>query len=103
MKWSDGFVIQPGQFYAVRVPKPGERSEIMGITGNGEGFVIVRFRDAKLGGFRTLCLTATNPRISSSSRIGSPSRIPTASSTWCNNRVSRRRRLRRRACRSKRR
>ncbi len=61
VKWSDGFVIQPGQFYAVRVPKPGERSEIMGITGNGEGFVIVRFRDAKLGGFRTLRLTATNP------------------------------------------
>ena len=61
VKWSDGFVIQPGQFYAVRVPKPGEASEIMGITGNGEGFVIVRFRDAKLGGFRTLRLTATNP------------------------------------------
>ncbi|HEY4311299.1 MAG TPA: hypothetical protein VGN12_17755 [Pirellulales bacterium] len=61
VKWSDGFVIQPGQFYAVRVPKPGEKSEIMGLTGNGEGFVIVRFRDAKLGGFRTLRLTATNP------------------------------------------
>ena len=61
VKWSDGFVIQPGQFYAVRVPKPGEKSEIMGLTGNGEGFVIVRFRDSKLGGFRTLRLTATNP------------------------------------------
>jgi hypothetical protein len=61
VKWSDGFVIQPGQFYAVRVPKAGEKSEIMGLTGNGEGFVIVRFRDAKLGGFRTLRLTATNP------------------------------------------
>lgn len=60
VKWSDGFVIQPGQFYAVRVPRPGERAEIMGLSGNGQGFVIVRFKDAKLGGFRTLRLTATN-------------------------------------------
>jgi hypothetical protein len=60
VKWSDGFVIQPGQFYAVRVPHPGERRDIMGLTGNGQGFVIVRFKDPKLGGFRTLRLTATN-------------------------------------------
>jgi hypothetical protein len=60
VKWSDGFVIQPGQFYAVRVPRPGERRDIMGLTGNGQGFVIVRFKDPKLGGYRTLRLTATN-------------------------------------------
>ncbi|HVU86130.1 MAG TPA: hypothetical protein VHD36_02340 [Pirellulales bacterium] len=60
VKWSDGFVIQPGKFYAVRVPRPGERSDIMGLSGNGQGFVIVRFKDPKLGGFRTLRLTATN-------------------------------------------
>jgi hypothetical protein len=61
VKWTDGYVIQPGKFHSVRVPRPGDRDDIMGVTGNGEGFVIVRFREAKLGGFMTLRLTATNP------------------------------------------
>jgi len=61
VKWTDGIVIQPGKFFSVRVPRAGERTDIMGITGNGEGFVIVRFREPKLGGFMTLRLTATNP------------------------------------------
>lgn len=60
-KWTDGYVIQPGKYYSVRVPRPGTRSEIMGITGNGEGFVIVRYREPKFNGFMTLRLSAVNP------------------------------------------
>jgi len=61
VKWTDGYVIQPGKFFSVRTPRAGERTDIMGITGNGEGFVIVRFREPKLGGFMNLRLTAKNP------------------------------------------
>ncbi len=60
-KWTDGFVIQPGKYYSVRAPRAGERSEIMGITGNGDGFVIVRYREPKFNAFMTLRLTAVNP------------------------------------------
>ena len=61
VKWTDGFVVQPGKFFSVKVPQTREQSDIMGISGNGEGFVIVRFREPTLGGFMTLRLPATNP------------------------------------------
>ncbi len=35
--------VPPGKFFAVKVPKQGESTEIQGITGNGRGFVIVRY------------------------------------------------------------
>ncbi len=60
VKWTDGYVIQPEQFHAVRVPKANERTDVMGITGNGKGFVIVRYREPRLGGFMNVRLTATN-------------------------------------------
>jgi hypothetical protein len=61
VKWTDGYVVQPGNFFSVKVPRAGERDDIMGISGNGQGFVIVRFREPTLGGFMTLRLPATNP------------------------------------------
>jgi hypothetical protein len=61
VKWTDGYVVQPGKFFSVKVPTTGQRDDILGISGNGQGFVIVRFREPTLGGFMTLRLPATNP------------------------------------------
>jgi hypothetical protein len=63
VSWTDNYVVEPGKYFSIQVPKPEERSsDFIGITGNGKGHVIVRYREAKLGGSLTLRLPATNPQ-----------------------------------------
>ncbi len=59
--WTENYTVPAGKFYAVKTPKPGETTEIQGITGNGRGYVIIRHRDPVLGGYLTVRLPATNP------------------------------------------
>ena len=59
--WTENYSIPPGKFFAVKAPKPGETTDIQGITGNGRGFVIIRHREPVLGGFLTVRLPALNP------------------------------------------
>jgi len=59
--WTENYSIPAGKFYAVKTPKPGETTEIQGITGNGRGYVIIRHRDPVLAGYLTVRLPATNP------------------------------------------
>jgi hypothetical protein len=59
--WTDGYVVQPGKYIAIKAPRPGETTEIQGLTGNGRGYVIIRHREPVLGGYMTLRLPAQNP------------------------------------------
>jgi hypothetical protein len=59
--WTDGYVVQPDKYMVIRAPRPGETTEIQGLTGNGRGYVIIRHREPVLGGYMTLRLPAQNP------------------------------------------
>ncbi|HEY4312002.1 MAG TPA: hypothetical protein VGN12_21320 [Pirellulales bacterium] len=63
VSWTDNYVVEPGKYFSIQVPKPEERSsDFIGITGNGKGHVIVRYPSPKLGGNLALRLPATNPQ-----------------------------------------
>ncbi|HEY1601955.1 MAG TPA: hypothetical protein VGG64_20300 [Pirellulales bacterium] len=59
--WTDGYVVPPGKYFAIKAVRPGDRSEVQGITGNGRGYVIIRHREPILNGYMTLRLPAQNP------------------------------------------
>jgi len=59
--WTNSYSIAPGKYFAVRAPKAGEATDIQGLTGDGRGFVIIRYPEPILGGYLTLRLPARNP------------------------------------------
>lgn len=59
--WTASYTIPAGKYYSIRAPKGTEESDIQGLTGNGRGFVIIRFPEPALGGNMTVRLPARNP------------------------------------------
>ncbi len=59
--WTNAFVVHPGKYYAIHAPRNGEFTDIQGLTGNGRGFVIIRYPEPVLGGNMTVRLPAMNP------------------------------------------
>ena len=56
--WTEEMTLAPGKFQAIRAPKPGESSELEGLTGRGDGYVNVSYPE--LGGYIHLHLSARN-------------------------------------------
>src|SRR5262249_34045853 len=54
--WTDEMKLAPGKVQVIRAPKPGESSDLEGLTGRGDGYVNISY--AELGGFIHLHLSA---------------------------------------------
>jgi hypothetical protein len=54
--WTDEMTLAPGKVQVIRAPKPGESSELEGLTGRGDGFVNISYPE--LGGHIRLHLAA---------------------------------------------
>lgn len=58
--WTQSYTLAPNQYLSIRPLKPGQRSELLGVLGNREGYVIIQYPE--LGGQMSFRLPARNPQ-----------------------------------------
>lgn len=58
--WTQSYTLPPNRYFSIKLPKPGQRSELVGVLGNREGYVVIQYPE--LGGQMSFRLPARNPQ-----------------------------------------